>query len=79
MVDSSYKSTQHRTGGGPSTSTACIKPLIVRVVSAKFKAVLIQGQACRMKLTRRANVTVRFICEPFGCPLASSLFDIAAP
>jgi hypothetical protein len=48
-------------------------------VSVKFKAILIQGQACRLKFTCRANDPVRFISEAIGRPLASDLFDIATP
>ena len=59
---------------------ACVKTRIVRVVSAKFKAILIEGQACRLEFTSRADGgPVRFISETIGRPLASDLFDIAAP
>lgn len=75
-VDQSYLSPRRRTGGGSPGSTACIKTRIVLVVNAKFKAILIQGQACRLEFIRRAG-TARFTCETLGCPLASDLFDIA--
>lgn len=70
-----YLSTRRGTGGLPS-STECTKTHIVRVVSARFKAILI----CRLKFIRRANDTVQFTCETRGGrPPASSLFDIVAP
>jgi len=79
MAIRSYLSTRRGTGGSPS-STECTKTHIIRVVSAKFKAILIEGQACRLKFIRRANDTVQFTCETRGGrPPASSFFDIVAP
>ena len=72
-------STPRRIGGSSLSSTASTNTCIVRGVSAKFKAILIQEQACRLKFTRRANDTVWLTYETLGCPPTFDLFDIAAP
>ena len=76
VADRPYMYTRRRNGGGSPIATACTNIRIVRVVSAKFKALLIQVQAYRLKFTYRANGLVRFT---LGRSLVTGLFDIATP
>ena len=56
--------------------TFCPGARIVRVLSAKFTAILEPGQACRLEFARRTDGAVRFTCEARGRPVASGLFEI---
>jgi len=79
MADRSYLSARRRTGGGSPRLTAHTKTRIAGLPSARFKAILILKQACRLKFSHFANGTVLFICVSLGRPPAAGLFSIAAP
>lgn len=52
---------------------------MVHMLSANFKVLVIQEQACRVECIRHANGTVRFTGELFGQPLAFKPFNIVKP
>ena len=79
MADRSYLSARRRTGAGSPGLTAYTKTRIVGLPSARFKAILLQKQACALKFSHFVNGTVLFICVSLGRPPASGLFSIAAP
>jgi len=76
VADRLYMYTRRINGSGSPSAAACTNIHIVRVVSAKFKALLIQIQAYRLKFTYRANGLVRFT---FGRSPGMGFFDISAP
>ena len=79
MLGSSYLSARDKTGGCSTNSAVWTKARMVRVLSAKLKALVIQDQACRVECIRHANGTVWFTGEPFGLPLAFKPFNIVNP